>query len=76
MSDNPPVTTRRRATLYATKLGASPSLASFDDESIQLNQQGPYGILDQKEESCTSQFSNPTFDPSTLIDTFQIIALM
>ena len=73
MSDNPPVTTRHRATLLATHTCEPPNPASFDDESIQLNQhniQGPYGILEHREEADTSQFSNPTFDPTTLIDAF------
>ena len=80
MSGNPPVTTRQRAALPATQIGESPIPTSFDDESILLNQQGqniqgPYGILEQREEASTSQFSNPTFDPTTLIDAFQQIAL-
>ncbi len=75
MSGNPPVTTRQRAALLATQIGESPIPASFDDESILLNQQGqniqgPYGILEQREEIGTSKFSNPTFDPTTLIDAF------
>ncbi len=77
---NPPVTTSQRAALLATHIGESPIPTSFDDESILLNQQGqniqgPFGVLDQREEAGTSQFSNPTFDPTTLIDAFQSIAL-
>ena len=80
MSGNPPVTTRQRASLLATHIGKSPIPSSFDDESILLNQQGQniqgsYGILEQREEAGTSQFSNATFDPTTLIDAFQSIAL-
>ena len=76
MSGNTSVTTRQRAALLATQIGESPTRASFDDDNILLNQQGnnrqgPYGILEQREEAGTSQFSNPTFDPTTLIDAFQ-----
>jgi len=75
MSSNPPVTTRQRVALLATQIGESPIPTSFDDESILLNQQGqniqgPYGILEQREEAGTSKFSNPTFDSTTLIDAF------
>ena len=61
-------------------MGESPIPASFDDDSILMNQQGqnmqgPYGILAQREEAGTSQFVNPTSDPTTLIDAFQSIAL-
>ena len=78
MSDNPPVTTRHRASLIVTHIGEFPIPTSFDDEGIQLNQQniqGPYGILEHREEAGTSQFSKPTFDPTILIDAFQSIAL-
>jgi hypothetical protein len=80
MAGNPLVTTRQRVAILATQIGESPIPASFDDDSILLNQQGqniqgPYEILEQREEAGTSQFSNPTFDPTTLIDAIQSIAL-
>jgi hypothetical protein len=77
MLGNPPVTTRQRATIIATQLEGlpPPSPVGFDDVSIQLNRQGPFGILEQDTEAGTSQFSNPTFGPSTIIEAFQPIAL-
>ena len=80
MPRNPLVTTRQRDALLATQICESPILASFDDDIILMNQQGqniqgPYGILEQREEADTSLSSNPTFDPTTLIDAFQSIAL-
>ena len=74
MSGNPPVTTRHRVALLATQIVESFIRASFDDESILLNQQrrniqDPYGILlERREEAGNSQFSIPTLDPTTLID--------
>ncbi len=69
-----PATTRQRATLQSAAQGASPGLSSFDDDSIQLNQQGLDIRLEQDRETVPSQYSNPTFDPSTFVAAFQSIA--
>ncbi len=77
MPGNPPITTRHRAVLIAAQVGESPLPTSFDNEIIHLNQHnihGLHGILEQREEAGTSQFLNPTSDPTTLINAFQTIA--
>jgi hypothetical protein len=77
MSDNtnPRVTTRQRAALISSLQGASPGLASFDDESLQLHQQGHSTKPTKDKETGSSQFTNPMFDSSTLIEDFNNIAL-
>jgi len=69
-----PVTTRLRAALIATLQGASPGLASVDDESLQLNQ-GTVGTLEPDREASTSNITNPAFDQLTLVEAFNNIAL-
>ena len=69
-----PVTTRLRAALIATLQGASPGPASFDDESLRLNQ-GTVGTLESDREAGTSNITNPAFDQLTLIEAFNNIAL-
>ena len=68
------VTTRQRAALIASLQGASPGPASFDDESLPLNQ-GTFGILESDREACTSNVTNPVFNQLTLIEAFNNIAL-
>ncbi len=77
MSDNtnPPVTTRQRAALTSSLQGASPGPSSFDDKSLQPNHQGQSTKPTKDREIGTSQFTNPTFDSSTLIEAFNNIAL-
>ena len=69
-----PATTRQRASLQTAAQGASPGLSSFDDENIQLNRRGQAGSLEKDRKTGTSQYSNPTFDPSTFVVAFQSIA--
>ncbi len=69
-----PVTTLQRAALLASLQGASPGPASFDDESLHLNQ-GQFGILESDREAGISNVTNPAFDQLTLIEAFSNIAL-
>jgi hypothetical protein len=73
-NNNQPVTTRLREALIATLQGASPGLASVNDESLQLNQ-GTVGIPVPDREAGTSNIINPAFDQLTLIEAFDNIAL-
>ncbi len=56
--------------------GASVSVSRHfeEEEYAQLNQR-TYGILDINERTCLSQFDNPTFNPSTIVDSFNNLAL-
>ena len=59
-------------TLSATSV--SPSRHS-EEEYVQLNQ-GPYGILELADERTgPSRVDNPTFDPSTIVDSCNNLAL-
>ena len=79
----PGKTRHHTATLLAALLGASVSPSRHSEEEfVQLNQGqyvepiGPYGILETTDEKTgPSQFDNPTFDPSTTVESFNNLAL-
>ena len=77
MSFNQPARTRQQSAMLAALPGSSvsPSRHSEDEEFVQLNQ-GQFGSQGNDDESGPSAFvNNPTFDLSTVADSFNTIAL-
>ncbi len=77
MSLNQPARTRKHSAQLAVLLGSSvsPSRHSEDEEFVQLNQ-GQFGSQEIADEGGPSAFvNNPTFDLSTIVDSFNTLAL-